>query len=252
MTGKNYPNPRGGTLLRVGLYASDPMSAPRFLSLLLDVDGFEIAGMWNDMSVLPKAAAAARTDVMLVDADASDVLPLVTDISTAAPNCRVVLWGNILPELAVRAIRIGVRGVLCKTTTCGRFVECLHHVACGEVFLDDELALDAPWQETVRLTDRESQLLELLECGMKNREIASALSISEGTVKVYLSRLFQKAGVRDRYQNGIRGARASQGAKLPKVDGNGSSVPPSIPRRGSRATPWIRSLSFSPSSSTQD
>ncbi len=239
-------------MLRVGLYASDPMSAPRFLSLLLEVEGFEIAGMWNDMSVLPNAVAAAQTDVMLVDDGAGETLALVSDILTAAPDCRIVLWDNVLPDVAVRAIRMGVRGVLCETTTSGRFVECLRHVASGEVFLDDELALDEPWQETVRLTNRESQLLELLECGMKNREIASALSISEGTVKVYLSRLFQKAGVRDRYQNGIRGARASQGAKLPKVDGNGSSVPPSIPRRGSRATPWMRSLTFSPSSSTQD
>ena len=47
------------------------------------------------------------------------------------------------------------------------------------------------------LTRREGQLVSLLSQGLKNKEIATALTISEGTVKVYLSRLFQKLGVKD-------------------------------------------------------
>jgi hypothetical protein len=47
----------------------------------------------------------------------------------------------------------------------------------------------------------------LLSQGMKNKEIATALNISEGTVKVYLSRLFQKLGVKDRFELALYGLK---------------------------------------------
>ena len=57
------------------------------------------------------------------------------------------------------------------------------------------------------LTRREGQLVSLLSKGLKNREIATALEISEGTVKVYMSRLFQKLGVKDRFELALYGLR---------------------------------------------
>ena len=57
------------------------------------------------------------------------------------------------------------------------------------------------------LTRREGQLVTLLSQGLKNKEIATALSISEGTVKVYLSRLFQKLGVKDRFELALYGLK---------------------------------------------
>ncbi len=57
------------------------------------------------------------------------------------------------------------------------------------------------------LTRREGQLVSLLSQGLKNKEIATALTISEGTVKVYLSRLFQKLGVKDRFELALYGLK---------------------------------------------
>jgi DNA-binding CsgD family transcriptional regulator len=51
---------------------------------------------------------------------------------------------------------------------------------------------------TVRLTPREVQLAQLVSYGQQNKEIAYALGISEGTVKVYLSNLFAKMGLFNR------------------------------------------------------
>jgi hypothetical protein len=47
----------------------------------------------------------------------------------------------------------------------------------------------------------------LLSQGLKNKEIGAALTISEGTVKVYLSRLFQKVGAKDRFELALYGLR---------------------------------------------
>jgi two-component system nitrate/nitrite response regulator NarL len=50
------------------------------------------------------------------------------------------------------------------------------------------------------LTQRETQILALLTNGLKNKEIAQAMGITEGTVKCHLCRLFQKVGVKGRFE----------------------------------------------------
>ena len=57
------------------------------------------------------------------------------------------------------------------------------------------------------LTPRQGQLVALLTQGLKNKEIASKLNISEGTVKVYMSRMFQKLGVKDRLELALYGLK---------------------------------------------
>jgi DNA-binding CsgD family transcriptional regulator len=60
---------------------------------------------------------------------------------------------------------------------------------------------------TVKLSKREGELVSLLSQGLKNKEIATALSISEATVKVYLSKLFAKVGAKDRFELALFGLR---------------------------------------------
>jgi DNA-binding CsgD family transcriptional regulator len=85
----------------------------------------------------------------------------------------------------------------------------------------------------VSLTQREGQLVTLLSQGLKNKEIATTLMISEGTVKVYLSRLFQKVGVKDRFELALFGLKnltsghasgADKGERTGKVPGLRSLV----------------------------
>ena len=61
----------------------------------------------------------------------------------------------------------------------------------------------------VSLTFRESQLVHLLSQGLKNKEIAQCLSIREGTVKIFLSRLFEKTGAKDRLELALFGLKNS-------------------------------------------
>jgi DNA-binding NarL/FixJ family response regulator len=57
------------------------------------------------------------------------------------------------------------------------------------------------------LTPREQQVMELVEHGLKNREIARQLGIRPGTVKIHLKHIFEKTGVRGRYGLALTGLR---------------------------------------------
>jgi DNA-binding CsgD family transcriptional regulator len=84
----------------------------------------------------------------------------------------------------------------------------------------------------VALTQREGQLVSLLSQGLKNKEIATTLMISEGTVKVYLSRLFQKVGVKDRFELALFGLKNLTTGQIPVGDKG----------RRAGAIPGLRSL----------
>ena len=65
------------------------------------------------------------------------------------------------------------------------------------------------WQREPRLglTPREQQVLELVEQGLRNKEIARELGIRPGTVKIHLKHIFEKTGVRGRYGFALSGLR---------------------------------------------
>jgi DNA-binding NarL/FixJ family response regulator len=105
-------------------------------------------------------------------------------------------------------------------------VKCLRKVAAGELWIEKNLSDQILSARRVLLSPRERQLATLLAQGLKNKEIAYALGITEGTVKVYLSRLFQKAGVADRFELALfalknLGSTPSAGAKQQEPHGAG-------------------------------
>ena len=62
-------------------------------------------------------------------------------------------------------------------------------------------------RSTPRLTPREEEILTLVMRGMKNKQIADALSITTGTVKVHLMHIFEKTGVKDRFELAMYGRK---------------------------------------------
>jgi DNA-binding NarL/FixJ family response regulator len=59
------------------------------------------------------------------------------------------------------------------------------------------------------LTPREVEVASLVSKGMKNREIAESLGIATGTVKIHLMHIFEKTGIRDRFELALRGLRSA-------------------------------------------
>jgi DNA-binding NarL/FixJ family response regulator len=121
----------------------------------------------------------------------------------SATTCAVVVWGVSVTEAeALRFLQAGARGILRKTAGIPAVLACLRTVAGGRSWMEDCVFRDSGRSDRYprsELTAREQQVLELVEQGFKNKEIAQELGIRPGTVKIHLKHIFEKTGVRGRY-----------------------------------------------------
>ena len=88
-------------------------------------------------------------------------------------------------------------------------MECLLAVAEGRTWMEDSALQDERpgGVPKSRLTAREHEVADLVEKGLKNREIARTLGIQTGTVKIHLKHIFEKTGCRGRYGLALCGLR---------------------------------------------
>ena len=174
-----------------------------------------------------EAFAAIREhqpDIALVDHSSGlkAVFEFIADVKNAAPRCQAVLWVHDLAEVdCFRALRCGARGALKKTSPVPVLLDCLRAVARGDVWIEGspEQPSDGSGRRSApRLTPREKQIVQQICEGLKNKEIAQALSITAGTVKVHLMHVFEKTGVKDRFELAIEGRKflGPEPAGIPK------------------------------------
>jgi DNA-binding NarL/FixJ family response regulator len=146
--------------------------------------------------------------VVLLAVDTSVDWGLLNQLRRESPDTKVVLWlHEITPELAYQAIECGVRGILRKSLAPEMIVKCVRKVHAGELWLEKALTQTFLSGRTIKVSKREGELITLVTQGLKNKEIATVMGITEGTVKVYLSRLFGKIGARDRFELALIGLR---------------------------------------------
>ena len=123
----------------------------------------------------------------------------------------VVIWGVSVTEAeALRFLQAGARGILRKTASVSVVLACLRTVSNGRSWMEDCVFRDSTRSERYprsELTAREQQVLELVEQGFKNKEIAQELGIRPGTVKIHLKHIFEKTGVRGRYGLALTGLK---------------------------------------------
>jgi DNA-binding NarL/FixJ family response regulator len=130
----------------------------------------------------------------------------------------IIAWQrSAANEPSLNALDLGVAGVLNDVSTAEDVIACLGAVTAGRRWVPPSVTEAGLNTTRCHLSRREGQLLKLIAMGLRNKEIAYALCITEGTVKVYLSRLFSKVGVADRYELALLGLRHS---------GHESSEPP--------------------------
>jgi DNA-binding NarL/FixJ family response regulator len=201
-------------MTNVYLYSNQPVSAKGLDSVLAATGRFRLEFFSTDLPALLARLATDRPHVVLLDIEPELLFATLADIQSVTPNCRLVLWVNSIPSsLAFQAMALGVRGILRKTLPAELHVRCLEKVSQGELWFEKALTDSFLSARRVNLSPREGQLVTLLSHGLKNKEIAYQLQISEGTVKVYLSRLFHKVGVEGRFElalYGLKNAAAGQ------------------------------------------
>ena len=123
----------------------------------------------------------------------------------------VIVWGAGLSESeALRVLQAGAAGVVRKTSKLDSVMACVRAVAAGGAWMEDSMTweLDRPYRAARSpLTGRELEVMELVERGLKNKDIASALGIRIGTVKIHLKHIFEKTGIRGRYGLALSGLK---------------------------------------------
>lgn len=202
------------------LCADEPILAEGLRRILEDVPGFDLAGCCPKPEDLREQIEALQPDILLVDLTADVTFSVLSGLREVVSTSRIVLWVHaISTELALQAMSLGVRGILRRTLPVETLVRCLMRVNEGELWFEKALTDSIMTANSYSLTRREGQLVALLSQGLKNKEIAYQLSISEGTVKVYMSRLFQKLGVKDRFELALYGLRnLAPGSKVTEAE----------------------------------
>src|SRR3954451_3329727 len=209
-------------MTRIVLYSDQPILAQGLRSVLSGVPGYEVHSVATTMPALMETMAAQQPDIVLVDLTSEVTFGALSEMKRAMANSKIVLWVHtISTELAFQAMGLGVRGILRKTLPTDLLTKCIEKVQEGELWFEKALTDSFLSAKRIALTQREGQLVSLLSQGLKNKEVATALGISEGHVKVYLSRLFQKLGVKDRFELALYGLKnlAAGGGAMDGVAG---------------------------------
>lgn len=185
------------------------------LARVLEQNGdFTLSGSTAGLNEALDAVREHHPDVLLVDQTPGlkVVFQFLSDVKSTWPQCQPVLWVSDLAEIdCFRALQLGARGILKKTAPVTVMIECLRAVNKGDVWIESSLA-EHPMhslerRNSPRLTPREREIVHHICVGLKNKEIGDALSITPGTVKVHLMHIFEKTGVKDRFELAVHGRR---------------------------------------------
>jgi DNA-binding NarL/FixJ family response regulator len=223
-------------MTNVSIYSASPVAAAGFAAIIGGIEGFRLSGTWSALGPLEEHVRTERPDLLLLELTPAVTLDVIRRLLSAVPAPALILSVGAAPaEFISQILGLGVRGVLGRNSSVEFHTKCFCEVAAGTMWVDPEIGRRLLLTDRIALTPRERQLMGLLAQGLRNKEIAWSMGISEGTVKVYLSRLFTKVGASDRFELALLALRnvVAGGASVPERDRD-RSVPFQIPRFVSR------------------
>ncbi len=186
--------------IRVVIAEDQAMIRGALAALLGTESDIEVSGEARDGREALDMVVRTLPDVLLTDIE----MPQVTGLELAAEIQRrklpvkvAILTTFARPGYLRRALDSGVSGYLLKDAPAATLANAIRRIRAGSRVVDPELAAEA-WTEADPLTDRERQVLRYAGEGASSAEIAERLSLSEGTVRNYLSEAISKLGANNR------------------------------------------------------
>lgn len=185
-------------------------------TLLSEEPDFEVVGTAGDGAAALTLAESTTPDVIIMDLvmPGLDGIEATRRIHRLNPDARVLVLTTFADDQRVReAIQAGATGYLLKDILKADLLRALRDAAVGRPSLHPEVQqhlmreiagkTSSSEKQTLphtSLTEREIGILRLIAEGRSNKEIAAALYLTEGTIKGYVSTIFDKLGVEDRTQ----------------------------------------------------
>jgi DNA-binding NarL/FixJ family response regulator len=180
--------------------------------LALEKD-FEVVAAVTDGDAAVREIRARKPDVAVLDLRMPGLsgLDIIRQLSSEESQVKfVLLTASLTDNEVVEALRYGVSGIVLKELAPNVLMTCLRKVAAGGQWLEKDAVGKALTKmvrreqglETIAglLTARELEIVKLVCMGMRNKEIAEKLSVTEGTVKVHLHSVYEKTKVAGRLE----------------------------------------------------
>lgn len=195
------------------LIVEDHLIMSTALRLLLNSQShLNVLGEASNRVAAREMATALAPDIVLLDLFLTDgeSLSLVPELLEIAPKTRVLVLTGV-PDTAIhrRALALGVTGLILKEQSADVLICAIERVHSGQIWIDPSLLSElvapvAPIAAPIAsLTAREREIIGAVGLGLRNRQIAERLFISERTVHNHLASIFRKLGVGDRLELAI-------------------------------------------------
>jgi two-component system nitrate/nitrite response regulator NarP len=196
------------TAVSILLWTQQPFVGRGLAEALRNRPEYRLESCCDSLAAALEFMKAAQPAMVLVYLTSRISLSEVRALCSAGDRVQIVLWGEGLTgEFAFQAMQLGVRGLLASTTSVDGLLAALDNVQRGVLCFERELMDSMLAQPRVPLTRRQGQIVSLVAQGYRNKEIASAMGITEGTVKVYLYKLFRKLGMNHRLDMALYGLK---------------------------------------------
>jgi DNA-binding NarL/FixJ family response regulator len=197
--------------IRLVLADDHPLVLNGLENLFRTEEDFQVLARCINGDEALKAVHEHRPDVLVLDIrmPVKDGLEVAREIRKENLPTRVVLLTAVLEERELlEAVRLGVQGIVLKEMAPQMLLRCIRKVHAGEQWielrsakqaLEKMLRREAGAREvSAKLTPQEMTIVRMVAGGLRNKEIADKLHISEGTVKVHLHNIFEKLQVDSR------------------------------------------------------
>lgn len=189
-------------MIRVVIAEDQGMLLGALRSLLNMEDDIEVVGIGRNGEEAIALVHEMKPDICIMDIE----MPLKTGLDAAEAlqeeDCKIIILTTFArPGYFERARKAGVRGYLLKDNPIEELVQAIRNIMEGKRIYAPEL-VDFVYEVDSEnpLTDRESQVLELVAEGKTTKEIASTLFLSAGTVRNYISTILEKLQVTNRIE----------------------------------------------------
>lgn len=197
--------------VRVAILSDEQLFCDGLLRIVAAETSFVVVGH-DEGAALGPAIRAACPDVLLVDSNMDGSLALCAALKRDGGPAVILVAAPADDDWARQALSAGARGILAKSARTEDLVKAIRLVHEGQIWARRQVL--SVWMEHLggasaaghageaileqRLSSREREVFRYAVTGLGNKEVADRLAISQATVKVHLTHIFQKLGLRGR------------------------------------------------------